>query len=371
MKKLDAELVRLLQRTLGLNAQAASTADVNEAVQCRMQDHGVRSRARYLSILRCSRGERRRLVESIALPHVGFFQEQRPFEALQRWILQHWLPRPSKKPLRLLSVPCATGEEPYSLAITLLELGLHPHQFHVDAVDINDRALRMAAGAIYSNGATETASETIRERYFQREQNGFRLCPSVRAQVSFLKTDILGDVPLNEDYDIIFGRSLMVYFTEPAQDRILKQLQRLLKPGGLLVVGPREPGLQKRGTVPNWASVMSSVSTPLAKANGAVGSKVVRPLSPAVEKVRLRQAKALLERQCFNEATAICVNVLADHRASAQAICLLGRIAQAEGRNVEAREYYRRAIYLQPRLRQAQQLLTHCPPWLKPRRRRK
>ena len=368
MKKLDAELARLLQRTLGLNAHAVSPANVEDAVRHRMQDHGVRSRTRYLSILRCSRGERRVLVESIALPHVGFFQEQRPFEALQRWILQHWLPRPSKKPLRLLSVPCATGEEPYSLAITLMELGLHPHQFHVDAVDINDRALRTAAGAIYPNAATETATETIRERYFQRESEGFRLCPSVRAQVSFLKTDILNSDPLNEDYDIIFGRSLMVYFTEQAQERILRRLQRLLKPGGLLIVGPREAASGRCHPSRGGSRNLCHEPALLGKGNG---NPLVKPLSAMEEKRRLKKADGLLESQRYNEAAAICVDVLTDHRASAQAICLLGRIAQAEGRDVEAREYFRRAIYLQPRLRQAQQLLTQCPPWFKQRRRRK
>ena len=341
---------------MGLNPHAVKPKNLEEAIQHRMGEHGIRNRSRYLAILRCSRQERLNLVESVALPAVGFFQHPDPLAALQRWVTNHWLARPSKKPLRVLSVPCATGEEPYSLAITLLESGLSPTQFHIDAADINDRALRHAAAAMYADASLTNANQVIRDRYFQREQSGHRLCPGVRAQVSFIKTDLVGRMTLSETYDIIFGRSLLMYFVPEAQQRILKRLEKLLRPGGLLIVGPTHGKLGHQSSLPVWAN-----------SGGTAGPGGVKSLGNSSrdgkingeDRATLREAAALVEAHRLQEAAELCVRVLDDHRASAQAIYLLGRIAEVEGRHVEAKEFFRRALYLQPRHRLAQEHLKH------------
>lgn len=358
MKGVDLELWRLLQRTMGLNPQAVSSASLEEAIAARMSEHGIRSRSRYLAILRCSRQERQSLTESVNLPGVEFFAHVEPLRALQRWVTNHWLARPSKKPLRVLSVPCATGEEPYSLAISLLEAGLQPQQFHIDAVDINDHALRHAAAAVYSDQVLQQTPESLRDRYFQRESNGRRLCPGVRSQVTFLKGDLLGNIKLGDAYDIIFGRSLMIYFVPRAQHRILKRLERLLRPGGLLIVGPGQESQSKRSNRPTWSHLLPGASNgqfPLicptltaSKPNGVLSEQ---------DRARLREAATLVEAHRCNEAAELCVRVLHEHRAAAQAVYLLGRIALVEGRHFEAREFFRRALYLQPRHRQAQEHL--------------
>lgn len=367
MKPVNDDLAKLLRRTMGLNPQSVSPASLDEAVSARMSEHGIRSRAKYLAILRCSRQERQSLVEGVRLPSGDFFAQIEPLRALQRWVTNHWLARPSKKPLRVLSVPCATGEEPYSLAISLLESGLQPSQFHIDAVDINDRALRHAAAAIYPDGALRNTPELIRDRYFQRESAGRRMCSAVRSQVTFLKGDLLGTLRLGDSYDIIFGRSLMMYFVPLAQQRILKRLERLLRPGGLLIVGPTQTRNGKKSDSPTWAGSVSGVS-------GGHG-----PLSPpgiqlsAVSlsdegRARLREAATLVDAHRCNEAAELCIRVLHEHRAVAQAVYLLGRIAQVEGRHFEAREFFRRALYLQPRHRQAQEHLKQVIPPTRPRR---
>ncbi|HAM73682.1 MAG TPA: hypothetical protein DCM86_18770 [Verrucomicrobiales bacterium] len=359
MTSVRVELERLLQRTLGLNPSAVKATSLDEAVRRRMAAHGVRSRSKYLALLRCSRQERLTLVEGIELPAVGFFQHPDPMTSLQRWVTNHWLTRPSRKPLRVLSVPCATGEEPYSLAITLLEAGLAPSQFHIDAADINDHALRHAAAAVYSAESVQAAGAEIRERYFQRETEGHRLAPQVRTQVSFLKADLFGRMDLGQGYDIVFGRSLMMYFVPQAQQRILRRLERLLAPGGLLIVGPTQlPGRRtSRVAVPAWADLLEQAHpSPSLPAQPAPRREGAALFSPA-DKSRLREAAALLAANRFVEAANLCVAVLEEQRASAQAVYLLGRIAQEQGRVSEARHYFRRALYLQPRHRQAQEQL--------------
>ncbi|MBI1840170.1 MAG: hypothetical protein HYR88_04885 [Verrucomicrobia bacterium] len=371
MKNLELEIGRILRRAMGLNPQAVRREDLRAAAATRMSAQAIRSPSAYLSLLRASRRERQLLVESVSLPHTGFFPQSAPFEALQRWVTNHWLARPSKKPLRLLGVPCATGEEPYSLAITLLELGIQPHQFHVDAADINDRALRHAAAAVYPDASLAATTEAVRERYFQREAQGHRLCPSVRSQVSFLKLDLLGSTPLGESYDIIYGRSLMIYFEPSAQERIIQRLERSLKPAGLLIVGPRERQRKRaKLIVPGWSEEIYQAN--LRKDNGRETLPVPRPSEAASPgSSRLKQATTLLEDRQLNEAAALCVQVLHEHRACAQAVWLLGRIAQLEGRYAEAREFFRRALYLQPRLKQAREGLLESEKLAKPQPARK
>ena len=371
MKNFELEIGRILRRAMGLNPGAVRREDLRSAAAARMSVESIHSPSAYLSLLRASRPERQCLVESVNLPHTGFFPQSAPFEALERWVTNHWLARPSKKSLRLLGVPCATGEESYSLAITLLELGLQPSQFHIDAADINDRALRHAAAAVYSEASLDAATELIRERYFQREVQGHRLCSSVRAQVSFLKLDLLGSAPLHEGYDIIYGRSLMMYFEPAAQERIIQRLERSLKPAGLLIVGPRQK--QKKGSklaMPAWNEELyranlrngnASASNHKASASGVAGQS------------KLKQATSLMEDRQLNQAAELCVQVLHEHRACAQAVWLLGRIAQLEGRFAEAREFFRRALYLQPRLKQAREGLRESEKLVKsaaPKRRK-
>ncbi|MBM3844966.1 MAG: hypothetical protein FJ405_01600 [Verrucomicrobia bacterium] len=350
MKKTDSHslIQRILRRTLGLDPAAVNLSDFEQAVAARMAQHGIRSRVRYMEILRCSRKERQSLVETVRLPQTSFFQDPETLSSLKRWVACHWLPRPSKKPLRLLNVPATTGEEAYSLAITLLESGLQAHQFHIDAVDVNDRALRIAASASYPASAMVTAPESLQDRYFLREQNGFRISGAVRSQVSFLKTDLEGSKSMSGPYDIIFGRRLMRFFAASAQGRILRGLEKALKPGGLLIVGGKPEPKKSKGAPAGWSTAQAPIS----------------PVQEVQERVKLKEAGELIESRRFDEAAWICVNVLAIHRACAQAVCLLGKIAQAEGRLTEAREFFRRALYLQPRLRPAIQALGQCPPWL-------
>ncbi len=352
MKSLELELGRLLTRTMGLNHKAVEHKDLLSAVKSRMQATRVATRTVYLGHLRASRQERQALVESVRLPHSDFFEHAEPLLALQRWVSSHWLARPSKRPLRILSVPCATGEEPYSIAITLLERGLLPTQFHIDAIDINDRALRIAAAAVYPASALDQVCEGVRERYFARELSGFRLASPVRTQVSFLKVDLLGSSPLAEGYDIIFGRSLMMYFVPAAQNRILLRLEKLLKPAGLFMTGPQQARGRAGISVPVWSDDLFNARSQ--------HSRNPKTTDESGSLTRLREAIALLEARHFRAAAAICIGVLQQHHACAQAVCLLGRIAHSEGRHAEAREYFRRALYLQPRLRQAQERLREC-----------
>ena len=117
------------------------------------------------------------LVEEVVVPESWFFRDDRPFEVLADFARAGWLVDPARPPLSALSLPCAGGEEPYSIAMTLLEAGLPAGRFRVDAVDVSARSLARAIAGVYGPNSFRGAGRRLRPAYF-REQNGaFTLDP--------------------------------------------------------------------------------------------------------------------------------------------------------------------------------------------------
>ena len=104
-----------------------------------------------------------------------FFREKQPFAALVRLVIEEWLPAHPTGKLRLLSVPCSSGEEPYSMAMALMDAGFLAARFEISAVDISSRALAFAQRAIYGRNSFRGADLEFRARHFRIVPSG--LCP--------------------------------------------------------------------------------------------------------------------------------------------------------------------------------------------------
>src|SRR6185503_2724728 len=147
--------------------------------------------------------------------------------------------------LRLLSVPSSTGEEPYSMAMALLDAGVPSARFQIDAMDVSLHALERAAAAVYGRNSFRGTGTLGRDHHFEAAPRGRRVCQRVRRQVRFRHGNLLACpfVPPRDRFDIIFCRNLLIYFDRATQDRTIEQLGALLKPDGLLFVGSSEGGL--------------------------------------------------------------------------------------------------------------------------------
>jgi chemotaxis protein methyltransferase WspC len=204
-----------------------------------MTSLGLRSKADYERALLGSGDELQALVEEVVVPESWFFRDDRPFEVLADFAREGWLANPGRPPLAALSVPCAGGEEPYSIAMTLLEAGLPGHRFRVDAADVSARSLARAIAGVYGPNSFRGARSPLRSTYF-REQNGaFTLDPEVRSTVRFHLGNLL-DPALFADrvtFDVVFCRNLLIYLDDDAQGRASATLGRLIVEGGLLFLG--------------------------------------------------------------------------------------------------------------------------------------
>ena len=236
----------LLRTRIGLDAASIGRVGIERAVWSRMRSLGLRKLEDYEAQLQRSVTEWNELVEAVVVTESWFFRDAEPIAAFARLVVEEWLPAHSTAPLRLLSIPCASGEEPYSLVMALLDAGVAPERFQVEGVDISARALARAERGVYGKNAFRGKNLAFREPLFPGLQR--RICfGASRSQVcAFLPGQpVQRSLPARRTpaYDFIFCRNLLIYFDRPTQRRALARLERLLAPTGMLFVGPVEQAI--------------------------------------------------------------------------------------------------------------------------------
>ena len=199
----------LLKKNIGLDVNSISSGVVKRAISERMKDCGIRDVQNYLQWLQQSEQELEALIELVIVPETWFFRERESFNYLKHYIKSEWLTTPYQDVLRVLSIPCSTGEEPYSIAIALLEAGLSATKVRIDAVDISQKNLLTAKLGIYQDYSFRGNPLSFQKSYFQRTELGYQLCHKVKSMVNFMYGNLadlnflLGATP----YDVIFCRN--------------------------------------------------------------------------------------------------------------------------------------------------------------------
>jgi len=189
------------------------------------------------------------LIDAISTNHTFFFREASHFE----FVRDHALPemiernRVERWPrFYAWSAACSSGEEPYSLATTLMEgMKASTWQWHIEATDISRRILAKAEAAIYRDETVSRLPAASLKAYFQKgigpQEGNYRVRSSVRDHVSFHYLNLLkGEAPFREQFHIIFCRNVMIYFDKETQEELVNKLARRLVPGGYLFVGHSE-----------------------------------------------------------------------------------------------------------------------------------
>jgi chemotaxis protein methyltransferase WspC len=377
-----AEIACRLRESIGLDPTIIGADVIHHAVRERMACLGLSVLEDYAALLRESDREMQELVEGVVVPETWFFRDQEPFAFLARYASVEWLPTRRAEVLRVISVPCSTGEEPYSIAMTLLGAGLTPSQFHIDAVDVNERALEVAREAVYGKNSFRGDDLGFRDRYFERKGDSFCLCDAVSGTVIFTHGNLLDKLFLctAEPYHVIFCRNLLIYLAREARARVLDALDRLLARPGVLFVGhaetvqvaserlvevnhprafafrtrevaePRPPAAIPINLVTgyaftNFTSPVNAGKTAISAADrlGEIGDSV------ACHRISLLES-ALREADSGNLASAagLCEKYLSENGPSAQAYFILGLVREASGQNSEAVEFFNKAVYLDP-----------------------
>ncbi len=381
-----ATIEELLQRTMGLDPVTIGAPAIERAVQQRLPVCGLKNVDAYVERLQASPDELQELIETVIVPETWFFRDRESFAALARIVFDEWGRTHPEGVLRVLSLPCSTGEEPYSVAMALFDAGFPAERFHVDALDISFRALAHARRGVYGRNSFRGGDLDFRERHFTPAGAGWQLSEAVRKQVDFRQGNLLAaDLqPGGGPYDIVLCRNLLIYFDRATQDRAVAALTRLLAPAGWLFVGPSETGLLLShpfvsAKVPlAFAFRSASTVSSEVRTNSPTAPRrlppVPRRVTPAHEmpfsSVRLRSpddeapfpakpkseidhALRLADQGRLVEAAKECEAHLQAEGPSAKAYYVMGLVRDASGAHADAAEFYRKALYLDPQYHEA------------------
>lgn len=144
-------------------------------------------------------------------------------------------------PLSIWSAGCATGEEPYSVAMALLEAGRDGRGDRILATDVSERALATARAGLYRAHAVRRVPPAIAGRWLEGGEEERRVAAAPRALVSFGRHNLVSDpVPAGSPFDLVLCRNVLIYFDPPAALSVLERLVAALRPGGALLLGPVE-----------------------------------------------------------------------------------------------------------------------------------
>jgi chemotaxis protein methyltransferase CheR len=239
----DFERVRaLIYKRAGIALADSKQEMVYSRLARRLRATGIRSFAAYLDELESKHedSEWEAFTNALTTNLTSFFREAHHFPLLADHVSR------KKEPVTVWCAASSTGEEPYSIAMTLCEaLGTMAAQSHVIATDIDTNVLNAAASGIYSIDRLDKMAPERAKRFFLRgrgAQDGLvRVRPELRQMVTFKQLNLLsGDWPISGPFDAVFCRNVMIYFDKPTQSRILSRFVPLMKPDALLFAGHSE-----------------------------------------------------------------------------------------------------------------------------------
>jgi chemotaxis protein methyltransferase WspC len=358
---------QIVRARTGLDPAAIGSNTVRRAAQARMKAVGTKATGDYLRLIQSSRAEWIELLELVVVTETWFYRDREPFEAVVRLAREEWLPGHPAGRMRILSVPCASGEEPYSVVMAMLDAGIPRERFEVHAADISPQAIAQAQRAIFGRKSFRGDGLAFRERYFRPMSEGYALNPEVRDAVRFFEGNVIGSdfLPGTQQFDFVLCRNLLMYFDGTSRTKALNAVHRLLGAAGILLVGAAEQSLaleygftsahlpkafacRKRSAARRDWSQTRDRALPATGASAIRRSRVFADRGgPPSEGGSLDLARQLADGGELQKAKLACEAHLRNDSTSVQGWYLLGLLRDAVT-DVTAIECYRRALYLDP-----------------------
>jgi chemotaxis protein methyltransferase CheR len=244
----------LIQQKTGICLRDGKEVMLSSRLSRRLREHAMTSFSEYygyVSKLRNDDDEVRELINCVTTNKTSFFREDHHFKFLAATLvpeLQRAVLKGASKTIRIWSAACSTGEEPYSIVITLLEaLGAQAASWRIEVVasDIDTMVLDTAARGIYDIKGLESMDLALQRRYFLRGNGELfgqvKIKPEVASHVVFKQINLMDHAwPVEGGLDAIFFRNALIYFNQETQSVFLRRMVRLLKPGKYLLLGHSE-----------------------------------------------------------------------------------------------------------------------------------
>jgi len=370
----------LIKNEMGLSPETVGVDTVERIVERRMKVVGEKYVASYCRLVKNSADEKQALFNEISVPETWFFRDHEPFKVLSTYIKNLEI---GERPLNILSIPCSTGEEPYSIAMVLNDVGLSRDRFMIDAVDISTEVLKKARKGIYSNNSFRGKDVAYRDKYFEYKNGEYFISDGIKSTVNFLNRNVLDEGFMSGmgPYDVVFCRNMLIYFDYETKCKVLNTLSDLMSKQAMLVLGHAETGrmpeglfeslhfpgsfayrkaataLSKRSkparvnaSTTSFASSVKKSSNPVARA-AVQKTQVVEAVELSAENLDewLASIQALADAGQLKEAITECDSLIEAVPDSAQGYYLKGVVLLAFDADIDATAAFKKAVYLDPK----------------------
>ena len=382
----------LLEEKIGLDTAAIGRKVIEKAIRRRMDQCSIARLEVYAKTLVDSNDEWKNLIEMVVVPETWFFRNRKVFNYLARFVKNTWLPGNSGRMLKVLSIPCSTGEEPYSVAMAFMDAGIKKERFQITGMDISEEALKKARLGVYGKGSFRGKDLTFRDRYFQPKNDGYQLLGHVRDKVKFKSGNVMENrFAAGAPYDVIFCRNLMIYMSPEARSQTLETMSRLLAETGIFFCGhaERQTAIDWGFEAVNETGVFAcrkrcresrrknpSVDVTRTPSKRPVHKKEIKPIRKALMPVDVLsgksteqqnrskpdlstpkpdtgvnlflEAREMADQGQLPKALELCAVFLGENPVHVEAHFLMGLIHEALQNENKAEAFYNRAIYLNP-----------------------
>ncbi|ABR63892.1 protein-glutamate O-methyltransferase CheR [Sinorhizobium medicae] len=375
---------------IGLSLPASRKRAVASAIDRMMVQRGIGEGRSLLARLGFDEDLTDEAISAVTVAETHFFRGPDQFQVIRQAILPELLRRrPDGSPLSIWSLGCATGEEPYSLAILCDEDDLLD-DVRISAADVSRRALVTAREAEYGEWALRNTGPRLRQRYFDASGGRYRLNERLRRQVDFAHLNLGADaLPSPQsglaDFDLILCRNVLVYFEASAVSRIAGQLLACLSDGGWLLTAPTDPPLWKYAAFETSITPAGVVYRRMARSKiqknstactaplrhqkrrpaagrmlGRTSFDTPKAVGDDPAEAVTRQIRLLFDRGNPREAGRLAAHAIETHPLSAELHFLRGVSEMASGETDAAAAALRRVVYLDSNLAAAQFFLGVC-----------
>jgi chemotaxis protein methyltransferase CheR len=240
-----AQISRLAYRHFGLDLRGSRQGLVAARLGKKLRELGLKSFQHYYDYVRADRGGAALagMVDQLTTNHTSFFREPKHFDYLRETVFPTLRARSR---IRIWSAACSSGEEPCSIAMSLLEEAPREAaaKVHIKATDICTRVLEKAKLGVYSAERVAEIPSPLRQRYLlkgrDKSAGSYHFRNDLRSMIEFEHLNLMGPLPQGYCCSVIFCRNIMIYFDKPTQQRLVERLSEHLEDGGTLFIGHSE-----------------------------------------------------------------------------------------------------------------------------------
>lgn len=361
----------------GLHFERRNIKVLQRGLESRMSALRIASCSDYYEYLRKNmdaRGELQKLLQHLTVGETFFFRYHAHFDTLRQSLIPELVFKNRQEKIRIWSAGCSTGEEPYSIAMAIMESvpDWKKRDIRIIATDINSRSLKRAREGVFSAWKIRVTEKTYLEKYFTRIGESYVVKDEVKSLVDFSYLNLQVDIPPSkEKFDAIFCRNVMIYFTTATIRKLLETFASSLNSGGYLFLGHSETlshistgferhvhggsfyyrkklELPEKQKVPEKELVKKPKPVPAASPPQIIPKRA--PVVPTIRELTVEdlsvKAEQLLNQENYPEAAAIFAKILKINPLHAKALLGIGQVFFATNSTEEALANFNRAIEL-------------------------